>query len=371
MAEIEKLMTRAFRLAEKGLGWTSPNPPVGAILYKDGEVVGAGYHRQAGLPHAEIEALKKAGDRAKGATLVVTLEPCSHFGKTPPCADAIIAAGVTKVVSATCDPNPVVCGRGYRKLQDSGIEVVDGVLREKAKEFYESYFKSIKTGLPFVTLKFAQSLDGRLATKTGHSQWISSPESLQFSHGLRAINDAILIGSGTLRKDNPQLTTRLVGGSNPIRVVLTRSGRFPRNRNVFTDGQSPTFVATSAKLRAGANNGFQIIPVKSARTGAGGNRGSRGVVKQYLELRDLLVRLSKMDVMSLLVEGGSGALTSFLEQRLADKIIVCISPIIIGDGKSSIGDLGVKVLDDSIKLERVDIKHLGPDTIITGYPVWK
>jgi diaminohydroxyphosphoribosylaminopyrimidine deaminase/5-amino-6-(5-phosphoribosylamino)uracil reductase len=355
--EYERLMKKAFRLAEKGLGYTSPNPPVGAIVVKDGEIVGAGYHRKAGGPHAEAVALKRAGERAHGATLVVTLEPCSHFGKTPPCADSIIAAGVTRVVSATCDPNPVVAGSGYRKLREAGVEVTDGVLKERAREFYRPYFKYIKTGLSFVTLKYAQTLDGRIATKTGHSQWISSQESLIYSHKLRAINDAILVGSGTLRHDNPKLTTRLVKGKNPIRIVLSESGQFPIDRDIFTDGQSQTYIATYDGNGQNEIAGNKVLQLK---------RGKYG-----LDLRGLLAQLGQMGIMSLLVEGGAGVLTSFLLQQLADKIVVCVAPLMIGKGIEAIGELGIERLDNAIRLEGVETAKSGPDCLISGYPIWR
>jgi diaminohydroxyphosphoribosylaminopyrimidine deaminase/5-amino-6-(5-phosphoribosylamino)uracil reductase len=356
MADFEKLMAKAFKLAEKGLGYTSPNPPVGAILVKDGQIIAAGYHRRAGLPHAEVEALQEIGDSARGAKLVVTLEPCSHFGKTPPCVDAVIKAGIVSVVSAISDPNPVVSGNGFKRLEEAGIEVITGVLQNYAREFYRPYFKFITTGIPFVTLKYAQTIDGRVATRTGHSQWISSPESLVQSHKLRAINDAILIGNGTLRKDNPQLTTRLVKGRNPVRIILSKSGRIPLRRKVFTDGQSPTFIATSAGMLRNQKKQYQVIRV---------TKGGNGI-----NLNDLLLKVGKMGMMTLLVEGGSRVLTSFLRQRLADKIIVCVAPMIIGEGIEAIGDLGVKRLDNSVRLKSVRIRKSGPDFIISGYPEW-
>lgn len=347
----------AFRLAQKGLGYTSPNPPVGAIIIKDGEIVGRGYHRKAGLPHAEIEAIRRAGAKAREATIITTLEPCAHHGKTPPCADAIIEAGIRRVVSAITDDNPIVSGNGFKKLLNAGLEVIDNVLVEYASDFYRPYFKFITTGKPFVTLKFAQSLDGRLATKSGHSQWISSQESLVYSHRLRAINDAILVGKGTLIKDNPQLTTRLVKGRNPIRIILTQSGRFPLNRSVFTDGQSPTYVATSKPLTRNSSRQFQVIRLRKGRSGA--------------VLRDLLTNLGKMNIMTLLVEGGAVTLTSFLKQRLVDRIIICTAPIIIGDGVNAVGDLGVKRLGKAIQLGKPVIEKLGPDMVISGYPIWR
>ena len=356
MAEFDKLMKKAFRLAEKGLGYTSPNPSVGAILFKDGQIVGSGYHRKAGLPHAEIEALKKAGDNARGSTLIVTLEPCSHYGKTPPCTDAIIAAGITQVVCAIKDPNPAVLGNGFEKLRASGIDVVENVMQDYASGFYAPYFKFITTGLPYVTLKFAQSLDGRVATKTGHSQWITSHESLVYSHKLRAINNAILIGNGTLEKDNPQLTTRLVKGPNPIRIILTQTGKVNFEKTLFRDGQAPVYIATSDGESRNLYSSFPVIPLRKGKNG--------------LALDDLLRDLGKMNIMTLLVEGGPTALTSFLKQRLADKIIICIAPIIIGQGIDSISDLGIDKLENAIRLADVDIIKSGPDYILNGKPIW-
>lgn len=356
MSEFDKIMSRAFRLAAKGLGYTSPNPPVGAILFRDGEIVGAGYHRRAGQPHAEIEAIKAAGERACGAALVTTLEPCSHHGKTPPCAEAVIAAGITKVISAISDPNPVVSGKGFAILKNAGVEVVEGVQEDQARKFYRPYFKYITSGYPFVTLKYAQSIDGRIATKTGHSQWISSPESLIHSHRLRAVNDAVVIGSGTLKKDDPKLTTRLVKGPNPVRIVLSQSGKVPLKKAIFTDGESPTLLATGAP---GLDNrdGYELLPVKKSKDG--------------LSLENLLSKLGKMGIMTLLVEGGSGVLTSFLKRRLADRVVVCIAPMIIGEGIEAVGDLGIRNLNKSIRLEGVETIKSGPDIIMSGYPVWK
>ncbi len=356
MGEFDKIMAKAFRLAEKGVGYTSPNPSVGAILLKDGQIIASGYHRKAGLPHAEIEALKIAGENARGTTLVTTLEPCSHFGKTPPCTEAIINAGITRVISAVCDPNPIVCGKGFERLRNAGIEVITDVLGWRAHEFYRPYFKFITAGIPFVTLKYAQSLDGRIATRTGHSKWISSEESLVFAHKLRAINDAVIVGRKTLIVDNPKLTTRMVNGPNPIRRVLSASGKMPLNKAVFIDSDSPTYVATLAGSIRNSRNDFQVIPVRG---------GSKGIV-----IKDLLSRLAKMGIMTVLVEGGSETLTSFLSQKAADKIVICIAPILIGKGLDAIGDLGVKQLGRSIKLKEIQYKMAGPDMIVSGIPAW-
>ena len=357
LADFEKLMAKAFDLAEKGSGYTSPNPPVGAILIKGGRIIATGYHKKAGLPHAEIEAINKAGRNARGTTLITTLEPCSHHGKTAPCTDAIIAAGIKKVVGAITDKNPQVSGKGYGKLRRAGIEVVNGILRKRAQRFYEAYFKFITTGIPFVTLKFAQSVDGRIATRNGNSRWISSPESLKLSHQLRAISDTVLIGNGTLTSDNPELTTRFARGPNPIRILLSASGRVTRRWTMLTDGAAPTYIATAANSNLRENEDFRIIRVKNLKSG--------------LDLKDLLSKLGKMGVVTLLVEGGSGVLTSFVRQKIADKIIVCIAPMIIGDGIPAIGDLGVATIGNSIALSETEWFRSGPDLFVSGRPIWK
>ncbi len=350
-------MAKAFDLAEKGLGYTSPNPAVGAILSRNGRIIAGGYHRRAGLPHAEIEVIRKAGKNARGATLVTTLEPCSHHGKTPPCTDAIIAARINKVVAPITDKNPEVCGRGYRKLRRAGIEVVNGVLKQQARKFYEPYFKFITTGMPFVTLKFAQSIDGRIATRNGNSRWISSPESLKLTHKLRAVTDAILIGNRTLKIDNPELTTRLAKGPNPVRILLSASGRVAKHRIIFTDKTAPTYIATTAKSKLEQNGDFRIIRVKKLKSG--------------LDLKDLLSKLGTMGVVTLLVEGGSQVLTSFIRQRMADRIIVIIAPVVIGDGIPAVGNLGVMSIEDSIALSETEWHKSGPDLLISGRPIWR
>lgn len=357
MAEFEKLMKSAFRLAEKGLGYTSPNPPVGAILYKEGHIIAKGYHRRAGLPHAEIEAIRRAGAKAAGATLITTLEPCSHHGKTPPCADEIISAGIETVVGAITDRNPLVSGKGYKRLRAAGIKVINGVLNDKAAKYYEPYFKFITTGLPYVTLKYAQSLDGRIATRTGHSRWISSPESLRLSHRLRAVSDAIVIGSGTLASDDSKLTTRLVRGSNPVRIILSYSGRISPDRNVFRNGEAPTYVATHRGSRLKDTLGLDKILVRKYGTG--------------LDLKDLLVKLGRMGIVTLLVEGGSGVLTSFLKQKLANRVIVCLAPILIGDGTPAFGSLGVRKIEESIGLTDAAWSGSGQDMILSARPEWR
>ncbi len=357
MADFEKLMRQAFKLAEKGLGYTSPNPPVGAIILKDGEIIARGYHRRFGAPHAEIEALRKAKDQSRNAAIITTLEPCSHFGKTPPCADALIEAGIKKVVSAIEDPNPLVSGNGFRKLKEAGLEVENGVGKSYAEDFYRPYFKFITTGIPYVTVKFAQSVDGRIATATGHSRWISSPESLKFAHKLRAINDAILVGANTLKKDDPLLTTRLVRGANPIRIVLTKSGRLNFKSKLFNDNSARTFVAVGNDSHIKPADNYEIIHLRKQ--------------SDSLSLRDLLMKLGRMSVMTLLIEGGSEVITSFLKQKLADKVFICLAPFMIGEGLNSTGDLGIKKISGAIRFEEIEWRKSGPDMIWSGRPVWK
>jgi diaminohydroxyphosphoribosylaminopyrimidine deaminase/5-amino-6-(5-phosphoribosylamino)uracil reductase len=356
MADFEKLMRQAFKLAEKGLGYTSPNPPVGAIIINDGEVIAKGYHRRFGAPHAEIEALRKAKDRSRNAIIISTLEPCSHFGKTPPCADALIAAGIRTVVSAIEDPNPLVSGKGFGKLRGAGIEVINGVGENQAQRFYQPYFKFITTGISYVTVKFAQSIDGRIATATGHSRWISSPESLKFAHKLRAANDAVLVGANTLKSDDPLLTTRLVKGRNPARIVLTESGKLNFKSKLFHDNAARTIVATGRNSILKSNGHFEIIRLKKQT--------------DSLSLKDLLHQLGRMGIMNLLVEGGSEVITSFLKQKLADKVIICVAPMIIGQGLDAVGDLKVKKIAGALKLEEREWIRSGPDMILSGRPVW-
>jgi len=351
----EKLMARAISLAIKGMGHTSPNPVVGCLIVKNDKIIASDYHHKAGQPHAEILALNKAGKAAKGAVLYVTLEPCCLYGRTPPCTEAIIQAGIKKVVIGIPDPNPDVNGRGIKKLEKAGIDVVTGSLEEQCRDLNKGYNKYITTGLPYVTIKYAQSLDGRIATKTGSSRWISSDESLEFAHKLRAHYDAILVGAETANNDDPQLTVRLVKGKNPVRVILTSSGRIKNNLQIFLDGIS-TIIATGSKgldnfKRKNIDNIELIkLPEKS---------GS-------LNLKVLLQKLADRGITSLLIEGGSKTITGFIKQKLADRIIVVTAPILIGDGINSIGDLGIKTINNSFKLNNIKYRKLGIDNIVVG-----
>jgi diaminohydroxyphosphoribosylaminopyrimidine deaminase/5-amino-6-(5-phosphoribosylamino)uracil reductase len=327
-------MRRALELAAQADYRTSPNPMVGALLFSpDGEEAGSGWHKQAGDPHAEVLALVAAGDRAAGGTLYVTLEPCAHQGRTPPCADAVIAAGVARVVVAMIDPDPQVAGRGVERLRAAGIETVVGPGEAGARRLNEFYVKHRETGRPFVSVKFAASLDGRIATRTGGSRWITGEEARAHAHRLRHQHDAVLVGVGTVLKDDPQLTARFPGARQPLRVVLDSSGRTP----------------AAAKVRDG---GAETLIVSH-----GGDLGR------------VLDDLGERGVLSVLVEGGSAVHGSFFDARLVDKVYAYLSPIIIGGASApgAVGGLGPETIEDALRLEDVETAPLGRDLLISGY----
>lgn len=351
-------MREALRVARNAEGRTSPNPLVGAVIVRDGQIVAEGWHRQAGTPHAEIHALNMAGELSRGATLYVTLEPCSHFGRTPPCANAIVDAGIKRVVAAMSDPNPKVSGRGFEILRNAGIEVTVGVLEDEARRLNEIFLKWVTKNLPFVTLKFACSLDGKIATSTGESRWISCEESRKFSHRLRDLNDAILVGIGTILADNPSLTTRLVAGKNPVRVVVDSTAKIPLAANVVTDKSARTIVAVtsnapSEKISALKNSGVEII-----FAGDG----------QHVDLEILMRELAAREITSVLVEGGGTINFAMLRAKLVDKIFAFVAPKIIG-GKNSptaVAGAGFEKLSDAVALKNFSAQQLGDDILISG-----
>lgn len=353
-------MSRALALAERGRGKTSPNPMVGAVLVKNGRIIAEGFHRKSGTAHAEIIALRQAGKRARGATVYVTLEPCSHTAQTGPCAQALIEAGVARVVYATVDPDPRVKGRGGRMLRQAGIKVKTGVLKQEALRLNEAYHYFHSNHRPFVTLKMAQTLDGRIATSSGDSKWISGPIARKMAHQLRAQNDAVLVGAGTVRQDNPALTVRHVKGRNPYRVVVSTSGRLPRQSQLLSDNKDfKTVVATNIKaahkLSLGSNAGLTYWAVKQLRDGR-------------LDPSDILTKAAEFGIRSILIEGGAELATSFLKAGLVDKYIAIVAPVIVGQGTNAVADLGVRKIADSIKLDRVTVERLGSDLVVTGYP---
>ena len=353
-------MEKALMLARRGLGKTSPNPMVGALVAKEGKILGAGYHRRYGGAHAEVTALRNAKGDVKGASMYVTLEPCCHHGWTPPCVDAIVGAGINRVVIGTPDPNPRVNGKGIQILRDSGIHVKVGVLGERCRELNEAYFKYIQTGIPFVTLKFAQSLDGRIATKTGNSRWISSPETLRLAHKLRSVHDGVLVGVGTVLVDDPSLTVRLVKGKNPQRVIVDGRLRIPLKAKVLNDEavDKTTIVTTEGANRKKAQSlkhlGAEILWAA---------KNYRGEV----DMNDLLEKLGRMGVTSVLVEGGSQIITSFLRERLADKIVLVVAPKLIGEGIEAVGNLEIRDLREALRISRMKTRRLGDDIVIEGY----
>jgi diaminohydroxyphosphoribosylaminopyrimidine deaminase/5-amino-6-(5-phosphoribosylamino)uracil reductase len=335
----------------------SPNPLVGAVIVKGDRIIGEGYHRRFGGPHAEIEALRRATENVKGATLYVTLEPCCHQGKTPPCTESLIAAGIARVVAGTTDPNPLVARKGIARLRRQGMETTVGVLADDCSRLNERFFTFMKTGLPFVTLKFAQTLDGRIACANGHSRWISSPPSLKFAHRLRAVHDAVLVGAGTVIQDDPLLTVRLIRGRNPLRVVVDSTLRIPHDAGILKDQDSArTIIATTrqadAKKRAERKDkGIEILTVAADKDGR-------------VHLKKLLTELGNRGISSLLVEGGTSLITSVLKERLADRLVAIIAPKIVGTGIDAVGDLGIGKMDGAIMLTDREVYRLGDDLIV-------
>ncbi len=357
-------MQRALELAARGRGRTSPNPMVGAVLVKEGRVVGEGFHPRAGAPHAEIYALQQAGEAARGATLYVTLEPCCHYGRTPPCTQALIAAGVAEVHIAMLDPNPRVAGKGRAELEAAGIRTVVGECEEEARALNEVFAHWITTGRPFVIAKFAMSLDGKIATRTGDARWISGPEARRLVHEVRDQVDAILVGAGTVIADNPQLTTRLEKEDvrHPLRVVLDSRGRIPLTARVF-DPALPgrTLVAATEAAppdyrKALNERGIETLVLPPDERGR-------------VDLEALLDELGQREVTSLLVEGGGTVLGSFFDRRLVNKVLAFVAPLIIGghDAPQPVGGEGVERLADAPRLERVNWQRVGNDVLVTGY----
>ncbi len=353
-------MGEALRLAKNALGRTSPNPLVGAVVVREGRVVGAGWHRKAGTPHAEVHALAMAGELARGATVYVTLEPCSHHGRTGPCAEALVRAGVSRVVIGMQDPNPLVAGRGIDILRQAGIAVECGVLEPEVRALNEVFLKWIQQREPFVVLKTAMTLDGKITTSTGDSQWITNEASRQRSHELRDIYDAILVGIGTVLADDPSLTARLPHGlgKNPLRVILDSQARTPLQSKVVTDGQAPTIIAVTAaapadRVRALEAAGAEVLQV---------NEGPRVDVKKLLQL------LGEREISSIFVEGGAGVNGSFLQAGLVDRVYAFIAPKLVGGEKARtpVGGAGIPALADAVVLENTAVELLDGDILITG-----
>ncbi len=362
-------MEQALSLARLALGQVSPNPAVGAVVVKNDVVVGQGYTQPIGSWHAEVVALKQADEKAREGTLYVTLEPCCHYGRTPPCTQAIIAAGITEVHLSIVDPNPLVSGRGKDELERAGIKTYVGEHEEEAKEINEAYTKFITTGKPFVTAKFAVSLDGKIATKSGDSKWISGEESRKYVHNLRYTSDAIMAGVNTVLADDPQLTSRSCGGrggtarKQPLRVIVDGKGRTPLTARVFRQ-QGKTLLAlgrmaTPEEKTVFAQVGAEVLELPSA--------GER------VDLEKLLKALGEREITSVLVEGGGILLGSLFDCGLVDKVTAFIAPIIIGgeEAKTAVSGKGVDKVVDSLRLERIRVEKFGEDLMVSGYVATK
>lgn len=354
-------MRQALLLAQNSVGRTSPNPMVGAVIVKDGEVVGCGWHKRAGTPHAEIHALNQAGDLARGATMYVTLEPCCHHGRTGPCADAIIHAGLSRVVVAMTDPNPCVAGCGITRIRQAGIVVDEGLLANEAARLNEVFIKWISTNMPFGVLKSAVTLDGKIATSTGNSKWITGSQARRRGHELRNMYDAILVGIGTVLADNPQLTTRLPsGGKNPIRIIVDTMARTPISSNVVTDKLVKTIIAVAPdaptdQVNALKSCGVEILVIPRDEYG--------------LNMRELFKTLGTLNITSILIEGGASINASVLSANLVDKVHWFIAPKIIGgtSAPSAIGGQGIADLSSAHLIEDINTELVGEDILINAY----
>jgi diaminohydroxyphosphoribosylaminopyrimidine deaminase / 5-amino-6-(5-phosphoribosylamino)uracil reductase len=356
-------MRRALALAGQALGRVSPNPAVGAVLVRDGRAVGEGFTRPPGGPHAEVVALEEAGEAARGAALYVSLEPCCHQGRTPPCTTAIIAAGVAEVHMAIIDPDPNVSGRGRKELEAAGIAVRVGECEQEARRLNEAYIKHRTTGLPFVIAKFAASLDGRIAAASGDSRWISGPRSRQWAHEQRATLDAIMVGVNTILVDDPQLTARPGGQESerqPLRVVADSHGRTPASARVL-QGPGRALIATSDRSEPSWRQAIEAAGAEVLVLPRDGDS---------LDLAALLRALAERGVLSLLVEGGGILLGSLFDQGLVDKVQAIIAPLIVGaaEAPAAVAGRGAHRLADAWRLQEVTVERLGDDILIIGYP---
>lgn len=362
----EKYMRQALKLARQAEGRTNPNPMVGAVIVDEaGAIVGEGWHERAGEPHAEVHALAQAGESAQGATMYVTLEPCSHFGRTPPCADAIIASGLKRVIVAMKDPNPKVAGQGINKLKAAGIKVRVGLLEEEARDMNAVFLKHISGGMPFVTLKYAMSLDGKIAASSGDSRWISGEESRRRVHQMRNTSDAVLLGIGSVLADDPLLNTRLEDEPHPhhpLRVIADPLLALPLSSQIVkTAGQYPTVVfcsqaAEMSRAEALAEAGVEIAIVA----------GDENSVDLTILLRQLY---TGKNVCSLLVEGGASINSAFIRKGLADKLCVFIAPKLIGghDAPGPVADMGLSLVSDAALLDVTGFEASGEDVMLTAY----
>jgi len=354
----ESYIKLALEIAKKGTGNVSPNPLVGCIIVKGGRIIGTGFHERYGHNHAEVNAINSAIEDIEGAVLYVNLEPCCHYGKTPPCVDAIIARKLKRVVIGTLDMNPVVSGKGVKRLMEAGIEVKVGVLENECANLNKFFFKYITKGLPYVTLKAAQTLDGKIADVNGDSKWITSIQSRRFVHKLRSNYDAVLVGSGTVMTDDPRLTVRLTEGRNPKKVILSPSLRISAENKIFAAAEDGIFLVTAKRncekkelIESFRSKGVEVIFIKENPEG-------------NFNLRSVLKALAKRQITSLLVEGGSGVFSSFIKSGLYDEINLFVSSKILGEGLSVFGSLPPVSIRKAIKLKTQNVEKFGDDIFI-------
>ena len=362
----ERYMEIALRLARRAIGRTSPNPAVGALIVRHGRIVGRGYHRFAGAPHAEVEALRRAGSRARGSTLYVTLEPCNHTGRTGPCCEAIIAAGISHVVAAMTDPNPLTDGRGIARLRRAGVRVTVGVRERDARQLNEPFCRAMTIGLPLIIAKIGQSLDGKIATVSGESRWITSPAARRLAHRWRSRVDAILVGSRTVLRDDPSLTVRRSAPrrpGRPLRIVVDSRLRIPPTARCLAGvSRQPTLIATTvrsgARGRALQRRGAEVLTLPA----------QAGLVP----LRALCRRLARRGVHSILLEGGGEVLASALNERLVQRIVFFVAPLLLGgrSAPTSVAGSGAARLSRAVRLADVSYRRVGPDLCVEARVVY-
>jgi diaminohydroxyphosphoribosylaminopyrimidine deaminase/5-amino-6-(5-phosphoribosylamino)uracil reductase len=359
----EKWMKRALRLAEEGRGKTSPNPMVGAVVVKRGKVVGEGYHAKIGEAHAEIVALLQAGKKAMGAVLYLNLEPCTHFGRTPPCVPEVIKAGLKRAVIGMEDPNPLVNGKGIEALRQSGIDVKVGVLGKECRKLNEAFCKFILKKQPFVVLKVAATLDGRIAARNGDSKWISGDASRRLVHRLRDQVDGVLVGIGTVLRDNPLLTARTEKGNEPYRIVLDSQLKIPEDAKVFEHSPSEVILVTT---RSAPHDKIERLEKRRVRVLIIDSKEGR------VDLKACLNKLGEIGLMNILVEGGSKINGSFLDEGLIDKFLLFLSPKWLGDPQAPgiFGGRGVSSLKEAVELKETKTKRIGEDIFVEGYLEW-
>ncbi|MCM8797437.1 MAG: bifunctional diaminohydroxyphosphoribosylaminopyrimidine deaminase/5-amino-6-(5-phosphoribosylamino)uracil reductase RibD [Candidatus Omnitrophica bacterium] len=353
-------MDIAMRLALKAKGLTSPNPLVGAVVVKKGKIIGKGYHRKAGLPHAEVVALEEAGIQARGATLYVTLEPCAHFGRTPPCVEKIVASEIKEVVAGMIDPNPLNNGKGLDILRRSGIKVEVGVLEDELRRMNEAFIKYITKKEPFVTCKIAESLDGKIATRTGDSKWITSDKSRAYAHRMRRYYDAVMVGVNTILRDNPRLDAWF-SKKQPVKIVVDSQLSTTQDANIFSNA-APVIIVTLPSAPGQETENKKILSQKAKILEVREKAGQ-------INLKDMLKKLAAMEITNILVEGGGTLNGSLFDEDLVDKVIFFIAPKIIGgkDGISAVMGRGVARVDRALKLKDISLRRIGEDLMIEGY----